>query len=51
MCFSNKFVFLPLTESLIDELKRIANKRDVPYQSLIKIILRDKIEEDIRENI
>ncbi|MBN1639042.1 MAG: BrnT family toxin [Ignavibacteriales bacterium] len=47
---STKTISLRLPESLIDELKRIANKRDVPYQSLIKIILRDKIEEEIRNN-
>ena len=36
---STKTISLRLTESMLDSLKRIANKRDVLYQSLIKIYL------------
>lgn len=45
---STKTISLRLTESMLDSLKLIANKRDVPYQSLIKIYLSERIEEEIR---
>jgi len=35
-----------MTESLIDNLKVIANRKDVPYQSLIKIYLNEKVKEE-----
>ena len=36
-----------LPESMIAELKVLANKRDVPYQSLLKLFLADRIREEI----
>jgi len=45
---STKTISLRLPESLFDDLKTLANKRDVPYQSLIKIILKDKIDRELR---
>jgi hypothetical protein len=27
---------------------RVANKRDVPYQSLLKVFLAEKVEEELR---
>ncbi len=45
---SVKTISLRLTESMLEELKLIANKRDVPYQSLVKIFLAERIEEEIR---
>ena len=35
-----------LPESLIAALKTLANKRDVPYQSLMKIFLAEKVREE-----
>jgi hypothetical protein len=32
---------------MIDELKLIANKRDVPYQSLIKIYLSERLSKEL----
>ena len=29
---------------LLDELRQLANQRDVPYQSLIKVFLRERID-------
>ncbi|HSW97945.1 MAG TPA: BrnA antitoxin family protein [Candidatus Saccharimonadales bacterium] len=43
---STKTISLRLPESLIDQLKKLANKRDVPYQSLLKIFLSEKIKEE-----
>ena len=39
---STKTISLRLPEFILDEIKMIANKRDVPYQSLIKIFLKEK---------
>lgn len=41
---STKTISLRLPESMLDELRVLANKRDVPYQSLIKMILQERIE-------
>jgi len=48
---STKTISIRLPEHLIQELKILANKRDVPYQSLIKIILNERIDREIRNNI
>jgi predicted DNA binding CopG/RHH family protein len=48
---STKTISIRLPEHLIEELKILANKRDVPYQSLIKIILNERIDREIRNNI
>jgi predicted DNA binding CopG/RHH family protein len=45
---SVKTISLRLPESMLEELKLIANKRDVPYQSLVKMFLAERIEEEIR---
>lgn len=41
-------ISLRLPESIIAALKVLANKRDVPYQSLLKIFLAERIEEELR---
>jgi hypothetical protein len=33
---------------MIEELKVLANKRDVPYQSLLKVFLGERIEQELR---
>ncbi|HVB73396.1 MAG TPA: BrnA antitoxin family protein [Ktedonobacteraceae bacterium] len=43
---TTRTVSIRLPESLIAELKTLANKRDVPYQSLVKIFLAEKIREE-----
>ena len=45
---STKTISLRLPEYLLDELRIIANKRDVPYQSLIKIFLKEKIDRELK---
>ncbi len=37
---------LPVT--LLEDLKLLANKRDVPYQSLLKMYLAERVEEELR---
>ena len=39
-----KSISLRLPESMIDELRQLANERDVPYQSLVKHFLRKSID-------
>lgn len=44
---SLKTISLRLPESMIEELKLLAHKRDVPYQSLLKIFLAEKIRQEL----
>jgi len=37
-----------LPEWLLARLKELANRRDVPYQSLMKIFLADRVEKELR---
>jgi predicted DNA binding CopG/RHH family protein len=45
---SVKSISLRLPESMLEELRLLANKRDVPYQSLLKIFLSERIEQELR---
>jgi predicted DNA binding CopG/RHH family protein len=45
---STKSISLRLPESLLDCIRQMANERDVPYQSLIKMILQERIERDLK---
>ncbi|MCL4257359.1 MAG: BrnA antitoxin family protein [Anaerolineales bacterium] len=45
---STKSISLRLPETLLDTLRQLANERDVPYQSLIKIYLQERIEQDLK---
>ena len=46
---STRTISIRLPESLIEHLKVLANKRDIPYQSLLKMFLVEKVEEEFRE--
>jgi len=39
-------ISLRLPESMIAELKALANQRDVPYQSLLKVFLAERIKQE-----
>ena len=45
---STKTISIRLPESLLDGLRLLANKRDVPYQSLLKIFLAERVREELR---
>lgn len=45
-----KTISLRLPVSLIAELKLLANKRDVPYQSLLKTYLADRVREELAQS-
>jgi predicted DNA binding CopG/RHH family protein len=42
---TSRTISIRLPESLIEEIKILANKQDVPYQSMLKILLADKVQE------
>ena len=45
---STKTISLRLPEGLLDRIKIEANKRDMPYQSLIKVWLSEDVEKNHR---
>lgn len=46
---SLRTISLRLPEAMIAELKLLANKRDVPYQSLLKVFLADRIKQELAD--
>ena len=44
-----KTISLRLPEHLLAELKLLTNKRDIPYQSLLKLFLAERVEEELRK--
>jgi predicted DNA binding CopG/RHH family protein len=47
---STKTISLRLPELMLNELRLIANKRDVPYQSLIKLFLKERIYQELKHH-
>ena len=47
---TTRTISVRLPESMIERLKILANKRDVPYQSLLKMFVADKIEEELHSS-
>ena len=45
---SSKSITLRVPESLLKDLKMIANRQDVPYQSLMKIYLQERVAKELR---
>ena len=41
---TTKTISLRLPQHLLDAIKNAANSRDVPYQSLIKVWLQEKVQ-------
>lgn len=44
---SVRTISLRLPESMLDALKLLANRKDVPYQSLIKVFLSERIQREL----
>src|SRR5437660_4914261 len=44
---STETISLRLPAALLAELKALANKRDVPYQSLLKVFLADRVDREM----
>ena len=47
---STKTISLRLPQAMLEELKLLANKRDVPYQSLVKMFLAERIETELKKH-
>lgn len=45
---STRSITMRVTESLYNSLKQLANKKDIHYQSLIKVYLAEKVAEEFR---
>jgi len=47
---STETISLRLPAALLSELKQLANKRDVPYQSLLKVFLAERVARETTSN-
>ena len=45
--FSTESISIRLPSPLLARLKELANEKDVPYQSLMKVYLSERIEEEL----
>ena len=45
---TTKSISLRLPVPMLNEIRLLANKRDVPYQSLIKVFLKERIDQELR---
>ena len=45
---TTRSISIRLPEAMVEELKLLANKRDVPYQSLLKVFLAERIEAELQ---
>ena len=42
-------ISIRLPEIMVEELKLLAHKKDVPYQSLMKIFISERVEEELQK--
>jgi len=47
---STKSISIRLPVTLIQSVKMLAHKRDVPYQSLLKLLLEESVSKEVRKN-
>ena len=47
---STHTISLRLPKAMLEELKVLANKRDVPYQSLLKMFLSERIDKELHHS-
>ena len=47
---TTRTVSIRLPETMLEDLRMLANKRDVPYQSLLKIYVAERIDKELRSN-
>jgi predicted DNA binding CopG/RHH family protein len=43
-------ISLRLSRMMLDELRAMANKRDISYQALIKVFLKERIDQEIQQH-
>jgi predicted DNA binding CopG/RHH family protein len=44
-------ISLRLSRMMLDELRAMANKRDISYQALIKVFLKERIDQELQQNV
>ena len=44
-----KTISLRLPEPMLNNLKALANERDVPYQSLLKMFLKERLDKELQK--
>jgi predicted DNA binding CopG/RHH family protein len=47
---TTRTISLRISESMLNQLRLLANQRDVPYQSLIKMFLKEQIKKELKTN-
>jgi len=47
---STRTISLRLPEAMLNQIRQIANKQDVPYQSFIKMILKERIDREFKKS-
>lgn len=47
---TTRTISLRMSESMLNQIRLVANQRAVPYQSLIKMFLKDQIKEELKNN-
>lgn len=45
---TSRAISIRLPESLIENIKMLANREDVPYQSMMKMLLSEKVQEALQ---
>jgi predicted DNA binding CopG/RHH family protein len=45
---SSKTISIRLPHSLLEAIKILANKEDIPYQSMLKVLLAEKVREALK---
>ncbi len=46
---STKTISLRLSESMLNNLKIVANQKDIPYQSFIKVIIDERLKAELEK--
>lgn len=45
---TTRTISIRISASMLDKIRLVANKREVPYQSLIKSFLQERIDEELK---
>ncbi len=45
---TTRTISLRISEAMLERIRLAANKRDVPYQSLIKIFLKERLDQEFK---
>lgn len=45
---TTRTISLRISESMLEKIRLVANKRDVPYQSLIKMFLKEQLDKEFK---